>query len=186
MPEIQAKGLNFASVLRALEALRGHDFLAHAIEAMPPESGSAIQHGSVIASGWYPIRWYRELVDAAVELSRDQGLPQEIGRVSFQAEIKGVHRLLFRVMSVETLQAQGARFFKAYFRPTKVTVERIEPGVARTHYQQCFGFNRNLWQEQVGGVRELLRQSGIAQPRMRILAGGNDADSAMDLEVCWR
>lgn len=186
MREIETKGLTFLSVLSAIEDLRGPDFRERVIDAMPEESRSELRLGAVLASGWYPIRWYRELFAAATEAASDLGFAREIGRASVRREIRGVHRLLFKVMSVETLQNQGARFFKSYFRPSEVRTERLAPGLGHTLYRQCFGFDRNLWQEQQGCIEELLMQAGVQIPRIRVLDGGNDGDSHMQIETRWR
>jgi hypothetical protein len=186
MQEIQAKGLTFASVLGALDDLRGPAFRQRVLDALPEESGSALKLGSVIASGWYPIRWYRELFKAALSESGDLDFAREIGRASVRREIKGVHRLLFKVISVDTLQQHGARFFKAYFHPTTVTTERVGPGVGRTRYSKCVGFDKNLWHEQLGCIEELLVQSGVKLPRIRIVAGGGEDDGFAEFETRWR
>ena len=183
--EIEVKGLAFVNVLAAIEEVRGDVFRKRVIDAMPNDSRSALRLGSVLATGWYPVRWYRELFGAAVAASREPSLPRELGRVSVRRDVKGVHRLLFRIMSVETLQAQGARFFKSYYKPTEVRVERVDRRSARVHYAQCIGFDRNIWQEQLGGVEELLASCGVTSPRVLVLAGGGDQDTDMDLESRW-
>jgi hypothetical protein len=185
MEEIQAKGLAFVSVLGAIEELRSRAFRDRVLEAMPEESRAALRYGSVIASGWYPIGWYRELFGAAVALAQDSGFSRELGRTSIRREITGVHRLLFKVVSVETLQKHSARLFRSYFQPGEVRVERFGPGLGRTYWRGCDGFDKNLWMEQVGCVEELLVQSGVKLPRVRVLNGGDNADNYMELETRW-
>lgn len=186
MSEVQAKGLTFLSVLAAIEDLRGAAFRDRVIDAMPEESGRELRYGSVLASGWYPIRWYRELFAAATDIAHDFGFAREIGRASVRREVRGVHRLLFKVMSIETLQNQGTRFFRSYFRPSDVTTERLAPGLGRTLYRNCTGFDKNLWQEQLGCIEELLKQAGVQLPRVRVLSGGGDGDGYMEIETRWR
>jgi hypothetical protein len=186
MLDVEVKGLAFVNVLGAVAQLRGDQFRSQVIEAMPGEGSAALRLGSVIASGWYPVRWYRELFAASVAVSNDASLPRELGKASVRRDVKGVHRLLFKVMSIETLQKQGARFFKAFFRPTDVSVERVDRCIARVRYQRCFGFDKNVWQEQIGGVEELLSQSRVALPRVRVLSGGGEHDDRMDLETRWQ
>ncbi|MFO0564746.1 MAG: hypothetical protein U0263_03740 [Polyangiaceae bacterium] len=156
------------------------------LEKMPTESGQALRYGEVIASGWYPVGWYRELFGASVEVSGNIHIAREIGRASIRREINGVHRMLFRILSVETLQKQGARFFQSYFRPTEVRVTRVGDRQALIHYSNCHGFDRNLWLEQVGCIEELLTQAGTELPRVRILAGGGDGDERCEVETRWR
>ena len=186
MDEIEAKGLTFLSVLGAIEDLRGPAFKDSVIDRMPQESRKELRYGTVIASGWYPVRWYRELFKAATDVAHDFGFAREVGRASVRREVRGVHRLLFKVISIETLQNHGARFFKSYFRPSEVATERLAPGLGRTLYRQCVGFDKNLWQEQLGCIEELLKQAGVALPRVRVLAGGGDGDGHMEIETRWR
>ena len=186
MTEIEVKGLAFVNVVGAIEEARGDAFKKRMIDAMPDDSRSALRLGSVLANGWYPVRWYRELFAAAVAASRKPNLPRELGRISVRRDVKGVHRLLFRIMSVETLQAQGARFFKSYFKPSEVSVERVDRRSARVYFSQCVGFDRNIWQEQLGGVEELLASCGVTSPRVLVLAGGGDQDTSMAIESRWR
>ncbi len=184
--EIEVRGTTFASVQGAISDLRGQAFLERVVGAMPEESKKALRFGSVIASGWYPIAWYRELFASALELSGELQFPREIGRASIRREINGVHRLIFRIISVEMLQKQSSRFFGSYFRPTECTVERVTPNPARTLYRGCVGFDRNLWLEQFGCIEELMAQARVTAPRLRIVSGGNDGDDACEIESRWR
>ncbi len=184
--EVEVRGTTFVSVQGAMVDLRGQAFLDRVVEAMPSESSKALGLGSVIASGWYPIRWYRELFAASVTVSGDIQIPREIGRASIRREINGVHRLLFRILSVETLQRQSSRFFQSYFRPTDCIVERLAPRHARTLYSGCTGFDRNLWLEQFGCIEEFMVQARVQVPRVRILSGGGDGDDFCEIETRWR
>lgn len=185
-PEIRAKGLTFLSVVGALEEMRGPLFARAVVQRMPGEAGEALRANTVLAASWYPISWYRELHRAAVEESGDLGFPREVGKVSTRRDVKGVHRLLFRVMSTELLMKQGPRFFKMFFDPTDVKILQIGAGMARTRYERCVGFDRNLWLEQLGGCEELLTLAGARHPRVRVVSGGQNGDSFMELESSWR
>lgn len=184
--EIETRGTTFLSVQGALADLKGQVFVDRVIDAMPKDGKEALRYGSVIATGWYPIRWYRELFTAAVELSGDVWFPRAIGRASIRREIRGVHRLIFRVVTVEMLQKQGARFFQSYFRPTECTLELAAARHGITRYAGCVGFDRNLWLEQLGCIEELLVQARVELPRVRILNGGGDGDAHCEVETRWR
>ena len=184
--EIEVKGNTFVSTLTAVEALRGAEFRAAVLARLPKESGDAFRYGSVISAGWYPVRWYRELHAAIVEEAGDIHYPRQVGRASMRVEMTGAHRMFLRIISVDLMQKQGARFFGSYFRPVRVTVERMAPGLSQTHFAGCDGFDRNVWLEQAGCIEELLIQSGVRAPRVRFLSGGGDGDSDAILETGWR
>lgn len=186
MAESEVKGLAFLNVLGAIVEVLGASARDEVIRAMPVDGREALTLGSLIASGWYPVRWYRDLLGAAVAVSKDASLPRELGKVSVRRDVTGVRRLLFRVVSVEILTSQAARFFKAYFRPGDVSVVRVDAHTARVAFHHCYGFNEHVWQEQAGGVDGLLEASHVEAPRVRVLAGGNDGDAHMTLESRWR
>jgi hypothetical protein len=186
MAELLAKGTNFFSVLGAIDELRGESFRKAIVARLGPEPRHALEFGSLIASGWYPIGWYRELMDAAVDAQADASFARAIGRLSLRRELNGVHRVLMKTLSVETLQRQGGRFFQAYFKGATVGTESLGPRLARSYYANCVGFNRHLWQEQLGCIEELLAHSRVKAPRVRVVSGGEDADHAMEIEVTWR
>ncbi len=184
--EIEVRGTTFVSVLGAIEDLKGADFRAQVIQGMSTEASEALTLGAVIATGWYPIRWYRELFASGVEASGELMFARQVGQASIKREVNGVHRLLFKVISVDTLQRQGARFFQSYFRPTDVTLERLGPGHGVTRYEGCVGFDRNLWLEQLGCVEEFLVQAGVKVPRVRIRSGGGNGDDRCEIETRWK
>lgn len=185
-PEIEVKGNTFFSVLTAIETLRGAAFREAAIARLPTDSGDALRFGGLISAGWYPVRWYRELHAAIIEEADDPNVPREIGRASIRVEMHGVHRLLLRVISVQTMQTQAARFFGSYFRPGNVAVERLGEGTSRTSFGPCPGFDRAIWLEQLGCMEELLAQAGHPKGRVRLVSGGGDGDRDAVFESSWR
>lgn len=185
-PELEVKGNTFMSVLTAAENLHGAAFRDAVIARLPAESGDALRFGSVISAGWYPVRWYRELHAAIIDEANDPNVPREIGRASIRVEMTGVHRLILRVISIETMQSQAARFFGSYFRPGNVSVERVNPSTSRTSFGPCRGFDRAVWLEQLGCMEELLVQAGQTAGRVRIVSGGGDGDDEAVFESTWR
>jgi hypothetical protein len=182
MNDGRVKGLAFHSILRAMTETRGAAFTERVRQRVAGEAGDAIRDGVVVANGWYPTSWYRALYAAAVEESGDPQFAQECGRVSVRYDVTIVHRLLFRVLSPETLVRQGARLFKMYFSPAELDV--IPKGdklfIIRCH--ECAGFDRNLWLDQLGGTEELVRYCGGEGAKLRVLSGGQDHDTSMEIE----
>ena len=183
--ETQVKGSSFLSVLGAAEDLHGADFGLALRTAVPGEAGEALLYGTVIASGWYPISWYRALLAAAVKVSGDLNFPRVLGRGSIRRDVTGIYRVFFKLLSIDTLVRQSPRFFRMCFTPGEVKIELMDEGRARSRYQGCAGFDQNLWLEQLGCVEELLKLGGAHVVRVKVLAGGGENDDYMEIECSW-
>jgi hypothetical protein len=182
MTEGRVKGLAYHSVQRALSEMRGPEFVARVREAMPGPGGDELRSGAIVANGWYPTAWYRAFYKTIVDLSGDPDFARECGRVSVRYDITIVHRMLFRVLSPETLTRQGAKLFKMYFDPAELDIVPRSKGVFLLRFYGCAGFDRNLWLDQWGGTEELVRYCGGAGAVIRHLSGGGDREDAMELE----
>lgn len=184
--ELNVKGLTFSSVLGAIEELKGPDFRREVVQGMTDEPREAIELGAMIASGWYPLCWYREMFESAVALDGTPSFPREVGRASVMRDVQGVHRVLMRVITIDMLQRSSSRLFEKYFQPAELRVERLAKTSRRVSYLGCGGFDHNLWQEQLGVHEELLKHTGVKAPRVRIASGGRQGDPVTELELSWR
>jgi hypothetical protein len=183
--DIRIKGLAFLGVVRALETLKGLPFRDRVMEELAGEGGEALRTGSVIASGWYPCAWYKDLLGAADRNAESAGFIREVGRTSTRESVSVVHRIFMRMLSPETLIKQGARVFSSFYTAV-LRVEVIGKGNAQVFWSGCHGFDRNCWLDQVGAVDELVALSGARLPRVRQLSGGNSGDHEMIVECQWR
>src|SRR5437868_2301798 len=120
--DVRAKGMAFRAFLTTLERLRGTDAVEATLAALPPEIARALRLGEVVASGWYPVEWYRELHTAMNSACGEPGLDlsRRIGFESTVADFRGVYRLLLRVVSTETLVSQAPRLFGMFFEGGEV------------------------------------------------------------------
>lgn len=185
--DMEVKGLALHSVASAMAELRGDAFKERAVQGMSiAEARDGMRYGGVIASGWYPASWYRDLLRSAIAVEGLPSFAREIGRTSTKREIKGVHRLLFKVVSIESLIKISARFFGGYFRNASFTVEALAPGMVRTHHSDCRGFDSACWNEQIGVIEQLIVEAGVKSPRYTRISGGGDGDHGMVVEWQWR
>jgi len=57
-------------------------------------------YGQVVASGWYDIEWYKELLQAIVDQSGGRhAIIERIGILANQRDLKGIYRLLGKLLS---------------------------------------------------------------------------------------
>lgn len=179
--EIKLKGSVLWGVLRALETVAGWDAREGIVAGLSGEFGEGVRTRSIIATGWYPIAWHRELLGAIV---RHGGLAalRDTVRVSTRDNVSTIHRLLVRVFSRDTLLQQGTRVFSSFFEARAVAT-RVSPVLTRVEWIGCHGFDKNVWLAQAQTVEELVGMAGAKVKRSRVVSGGADGDDGMLLEL---
>ncbi len=185
--EVQVKGQSFHSVLGALEQMRGDGFREDVLAVLAGECGEALRGGFLLSSNFYPVSWYRDLFAAASELAPGAlHFAREIGRVSGERDLRGIYRVLVRALSTERLVRQSPRLFRVVYQGGGVEVLETGKGAARVRYFDCFGFDRNVWQDAIGGASAVFRATGAESLAMRVESGGGDGDSEMTVCVTWK
>jgi hypothetical protein len=183
--EARAKGINFRSFLTVLARVRGEGALERTKALLPEDIRSALDLGAVVASGWYPIAWYRTLHAAMNTACREPSteLSRTIGREASVEEFSGVYRFLLKVITPETLVSQAPRVFRMYFVGGEVRLTESTVGHGVLEFQHWKGFDRCVWADITGGVEGVLVARGASNVRSRVLAGGV-ADS-LTVEYRW-
>ena len=183
---VRAKGMAFRAFLATLERLRGADKVEETLAALPPEIGSALRLGEVVANGWYPVEWYRELHAAMNRACNEVGfdLSRRIGFESTLADFKGIYRLLLRVVSSETLVKQAPRLFGIFFDGGEVAMLEVDKGFGVIEFTGWNGFDRAIWNDISGAVEGFLVARRAFDVRSRVLRGGG-LDGTLRLECRW-
>lgn len=184
--EPNVKGVAFRSVLAALEALRGSEAVQKALDAMPGDVGNRLRGGTIVASGWYPISWYRAMFQGITRgLGEGRDLVRAIGTQCSDQDLRGVYRYILRVLSPQTVFSVSPRLFNNYYDTGAIEIIEGRKGHARARWHGCAGFDQNMWDEVYGSVRRILELSGATHVRMHILRGGSDGDDELELQAYW-
>jgi len=170
----------------ALERLRGRDEVERTFRALPREIERAIRDGAVVASGWYPIDWYRELHAAMRTACRETGyeLAHELGREATQSDFSGIYRLMLRVVSSELLVSQAPRIFRMYFAGGEVGMAEVDSGWGVIEFVGWHGFDRAIWADVMGGIEGILLARQATDVRSRVIRGGG-SDGSLRVEYRW-
>lgn len=184
--EVRCKGVMLRSTVNVLASLRGQEAADRALALLSPEMSQAMRSGGVVASGWYPVAWLRELHSAA-QRACDAGpqLARAIGYEAAGADLRGVYRFLASLLSPETLLSMTPRVWKTYWDGGQTKYLELRKGMARGYTFGCKGFDRSIWESIIGGSIAILEIGGAKNVRMRVVAGGGDGDDAMDCEARW-
>lgn len=185
--ELHVKGTAFRQVLDTYREVMGDAFADRVRDTMPGPGGDALRSGTLLASSWQPVAWYRALLRTGTEMS-GEGLAfaQKIGRRSAERDIGTVHRVIFRMVSVETLVRQIPRLIGLYFDGGHGALESktgdgVERGVFRVSFDAFAGFDELVWLDFVGGCESMLAATGKKNCRARIVSGGRAADAVIEL-----
>ncbi len=184
--DIRTKGSNVIAMVAALETVRDAAFREAVVKQVPGEGGEEIRAKSIIAAGWYPIGWYRDLLGTIVKRAGDPMIVRDLGKASTRANVSAIHRVFMRMISPHTLIKQGGRLFSSYFENASVSIENVEGQNERISWKDCFGFDKNCWRDQIGSTEELVVMSGAKVLRSKVIAGGEDRDATMVLDLAWK
>jgi hypothetical protein len=179
--EIKLKGSVLWGVLQALEIVAGWDRREDIVAALSGDFGEGIRTRSIIATGWYPIAWHRELLGAIVMQGGQTALRDTV-RVATRENVSTIHRLLVRVFSRDTLLKQGTRVFSSFFEARAVAT-RETPIRSRVEWLDCRGFDQNIWIAQAETVQALVEMAGSKVQRSQVISGGTNLDDSMVLEL---
>ncbi|MBL8677928.1 MAG: hypothetical protein JNK05_02085 [Myxococcales bacterium] len=179
------KGVAFRSVLASLAELRGDESVERALGQLTADERSEIEF-RIVQTGWYPIELYRRLFDVIVETTGEgASIVRAIGAAAIRRDITGVYRVMFSVLSPETVIALAGKLFNSYYDTGTVAIVERRSGYARSSYARCFGFDANMWTEVLGSSEALLAIAGAKHVRAQLVRGGDDAACECVMEARW-
>jgi serine/threonine protein kinase len=185
--EVRVKGQAFHSVLRAFGELHGDELKAAALAGMGGAGGEALREGSLLSANFYPVAWYRELfASAARQVPGLNTLARDVGFRSSQRDVAGIYKVLLRALSTEMLIKQSQRLLRVVYEGGGVDVLEVQRGLARVRYHDYFGFDRNIWQDAIGGAEAAVLATGAKQLGFAVQQGGRDGDPHMVVEITWQ
>ena len=182
----RVKGVSFRSVVRAVETLHGPDVLAACMTQVSTELADAFRYGTVLASSWYPIAKYRELLGAILKkVPVGDRCMFELGRQCAQQDMTGIYKVGFKLLSPQAVIRLAARLYSNYYDTGNCQIVESKSGYAHARWSGCVGFNRNLWQEVFGATEMFMELAGAKHIRSRVVAGGDDDDEFAEFSGHW-
>src|SRR5258706_14900955 len=95
--ESEIKGLSLRHYPVALRALRGDDIADRMLGALSPELRDGLERGTILAGGWYPVAWKRELHAAGSKGTGEPGLARFMGYEMTKRDLSGIYRTFVRI-----------------------------------------------------------------------------------------
>jgi hypothetical protein len=186
LPEPKVKGVTLRSAMQALERLRGAAVVQATTDALHGEAAEGFRYGTIIAAGWYPTSWYRELHAAMLRVTGEgEQLIRDVEREAARADMTGVYSLAFKLLSPQVLLSLSSRLFSTYYDTGKVQMLDARKGYARSRWSGCTGFNRSIWVGVFASCELFLELAGAKNVRPHVVAGGGAHDDFAELEAYW-
>lgn len=187
MAELRTKGVSLKSFLATLDRLHGRAAVERTMDLLSREPRDALTYGKVVASGWYPIGWFKELhASAQRACNLGEELARTIGYEGTRADFRGVYKFVASMFSPETLLKQSPRVWSTYWDGGELLVDEASRGRALARFKRCFGFDRNLWLNVIGATQSSLEVAGAYDVKIEVLSGGDMFDTSMELLATWQ
>lgn len=183
----QCKGVNFLGFMRAAERLYPEISVATLTQNSPEALRELIAGRTLLTGGWYPVTWYNSLHEGLRQATgRGFDVGWEIGFEATRLDFAegGIYRHVARMLSPNTMFSLGQKIFGFYWKPGRLTTEKLGKKKAVGHWQQCDGFDEGTWQDILGSTVQILQLTGAHEPTLHVVAGGQD-EPYMRVEATW-
>jgi hypothetical protein len=184
--ESEIKGLSLRNYPIVLRAMRGNDVADRVLASLSRELRDGLAMGTIIAGGWYPVGYKRELHQAGAKVTGEPGFARIISNEMTQRDLTGIYRTFVRIARPRFVLSLASRIFSTYFRPGVMRVVERRHGFVKVELSDCFGFDANMWQDVFGGCEAALELAGAKTCRIRIIDGGCDGDDSASANAWWR
>lgn len=182
--ELRVKGHGLTGMLAALVAIEGESLRARVEARLPTDLSDALRLGAVVAGGFYPIAWARAVHAAAIaESSKGAAIPRAIGYESTQKDLQGIYAFVAKMFNPVTVLGQGKRLMAMYYGGGDAHVLEKSAHGATLRYVGCYGFDRAMFEEMIGGCLAIIEACGASSPSGEVRSL---ASSSMDVSFAWR
>jgi hypothetical protein len=188
MTEPHVKGVAIRGILSSMERLCPPGAIDQLVPLLSESFGRSVKHRSFVSGGWYPLREYRNLLGAVMQVTgHDVEIIETLAREATLNDFRsGIYQLLKLVLSPEFLMRRAGGVFSRYYDTGSLRVVEARHGYAEAQFRGCIGFDRVLWRDAVAGAMAVLEASGAKDVRIRPLRGGGDGDVDLDIISEWR
>jgi hypothetical protein len=185
-PENRAKGVVFHTFFDVLRSRHGEPAVKSVLASAPEELAHALRYGAIVKGGWYPLGWYCDLHRVAFAVTSDARLAYTVGYDSTIADLQsGILRMVLKAVNPGFALTIASAVFNRYYELGKLHVDSRDHGCA-ARFEGCVGFDRNVWQDVLGGCEGGATAAGARDVRLVQLSGGREGDTSCSIELHWR
>lgn len=174
MVGLRTRGLNFTGTLGAVARRYGRGTAERVAARVPGEPGELLRKRAFATTGWYPVTWYDQLLEAIErELPQDPDVCREISRAGATEDLNTIFKAISFVASPDFALVNATRVASMYFDGGKISVVDARHGRIHFRFDGFHGFTRRLWADFVGGMEAVIDLLGLERLPTEVLI---DAD----------
>jgi uncharacterized protein (TIGR02265 family) len=184
IPEAKASGFN--SMVAAARDLLGPEAWDRVLRRLPPSTAALVQTPPLPVT-WIPVAQYGEVVSTVLMhgFGGDEKRMIELGRRSFQADVKTIYRVFIKLMSPQHVIERGTKLWLTYNRNngllrTQVTGNRSCDVI----YEGVVGVYPGFWSFQRGALMGAVHATGFTQAQVTLVRGGGRSGDAV-FTITW-
>lgn len=178
---MRVKGQSVRGYLQTLETHVGADFVSRALVACPAELRHAVQYGTILPGGWYPIEWSAALSEYVLG-QLGEVRTREIAHRQTHDDLKGLYRFVLSMATPRLLLQQTHRVLRTFYDGGAIRNEDLATTKIRSHFTEFDGFTRGLWVDTEGSVAALLEATGARDVVLRKQSGGTGSSCTWVIE----
>ncbi len=180
--DTRVKGQGFRGILQAVDLMFGSSTLADVRTRLEPET----KLDGLVASGWYPLAWYRDLHRAAaLALPAESDLAYALGREAMRQDLNGVYRFVLRLLGPDRTFRHAEKVLSTYWENARFTLLEEAPGRIVAKYSGMHGLDDACWRDLVGGTTVIAETTMGKGARLTVLQGGRRGHDSMTAELLW-
>lgn len=185
--ERKLKGTNFTGTLAALERLHGRATREAVERRVPGDAGECLRTGALLPSGWYPASWYDALLSTIADTAgATPSRVRDIAREAVRADFQTLFRVVRIFLSPQRALQQSLRVSRRYIDGGDIEIVEAERGIVHYRFREYHGYTGLMWQDFMGGVEAVLELAGAEELTSRVISGGEDGDSELEVVFRWR
>jgi hypothetical protein len=182
----EIKGQSLRNYPITLRAVRGDEVADRVLALLSPELRQGLELGTILAGGWYPVAYKRELHQAGSKVTGEPGFARVMGYEQTKRDLRGIYKTFVRIATPRFVLSIASRIFSTYFRPGTMRVLENRDNFVSVELTGCAGFDANIWRDVLGGCQATLMVAGARTCRIRIMGGGNDGDDFARATAWWQ
>ncbi|MGE0789817.1 MAG: hypothetical protein AB7S26_29360 [Sandaracinaceae bacterium] len=186
MESRRLKGINFFGTLAAFERELGAAARQKLEAELTEPLKSAMEHGEIVAAGWYPAEWYDALLRAILtQPGVDLPRLKRIAREAVIHDFKTLFRVMRMFIAPSTAASQALRVASRYIDGGKIAVVEADDGRVHFQFTEFWGYTHLMWLDFIGGIEGVLESMGCRDIASRVQSGGGDRDDTLSLVITW-
>ncbi len=173
--ESEIKGQAIRTTQLVIGELWGDDTARQVVNGLTADFRQALDAGSIVTSGWYPISWYRQFHDMLAQLLPNElDFARRLGRATTEKDLSGIYKFILKLTSPTLLARHFDKVASSYLRGGQLEVVVYEKTFS-VEAHGWHGMTTSLWNEGKSGIELIFERTSAraVTSQLRVLSNGS-------------